>query len=103
MGSQEEEIGCEEEVDDDDDGKNQRGNRGIKMRRKEHWQRSMEIYFREEKRKRDPIKLREGMEKGAKEKREEMNSYVREKREEHDDYARRFQEDVRKIRNRRMK
>ncbi|MDI6810925.1 MAG: hypothetical protein QMD80_04515 [archaeon] len=70
------------------------------MTRKEHWQRSMEIYFREEKRTRDPVKLREEMEKGAKELREEMSSYVKEKSEERDDYAKRFQEDVKKIRNR---
>jgi len=70
------------------------------MTGKEHWQRSMGIYLREEKRKRDPVKLREELEKGAKELREEMSSYVREKGEEQDDYAKKFQADVEKIRNR---
>jgi len=70
------------------------------MTGKEHWQRSMGIYFREENRKRDPVKLREEMEKGVKELREEMSSYVREKGEEQDDYAKKFHEDVEKIGNR---
>jgi len=70
------------------------------MGKKEHWQRSMEIYFRGEKRKRDPVKLREEMEKGAKEISEGIGSYVKEKGEEREDYAKKFQEDVEKIRNR---
>ncbi len=70
------------------------------MGRKKYWQRSMEIYFREHNRKRDPLKLREEMEKGSKEISEKMSSYVEEKSEERDDYAKRFQEDVKKIKNR---
>ena len=70
------------------------------MTGKEHWQRSMGIYLREENRKRDPVKLRDEMDKGAKEKRGELSSYVKEKSEERNDYAIKFQEDVEKIRNR---
>ena len=66
------------------------------MVRKEHWQRSLELYLRYDyrKRKRDPEKLREEMEKGPKKISEEIGSYVREKSAELDDYARRFREDV---------
>lgn len=70
------------------------------MTGKEHWQRSTGIYFRVDKRKRDPVKLREELDKGAKEIREEMSSYVKEKGEEQDDYAKKFKADVEKIRNR---
>ncbi len=70
------------------------------MGRKKYWQRSMEIYFREQNRKRDPLKLHEEIEKGTKEISEEMSSYVEEKSEERDDYAKRFQEEVKKIKNR---
>jgi hypothetical protein len=70
------------------------------MTRKEYWQRSMQIYFRERGKKRDPEKLRDEMERGAKKIREGIGSYIREKSEEWDDYAKRFQEDVEKIRER---
>ena len=49
------------------------------MTKKEHWQRSMSLFFREDN-KRDPVKLREDLGKRAKEIGEEMSSYVEEKK-----------------------
>lgn len=66
------------------------------MTGKEHWQRSMNIYLRVEKRKRDPAELREEMNENTK----ELTSYLSERSEERNEYAKRFQEDVQKIRDR---